>query len=124
MTNLCKAKTKSGTPCGAQATATGLCFFHEHPDRASELGRKGGLRNRHVVPEADAVDLPPLRTAEDVRAMLAQLAVDVRNRKVEPRVATSLSQLASTLLKAIEVADLEARLTRLEGGTNGPEETN
>ena len=123
MINLCKAKTKLGKPCGAQATATGLCFFHEHPDRASELGRKGGLRNRHVT-QADAVDLPPLRTAEDVRAMLAQLAVDVRNRKVEPRVATSLSQLASTLLKAIEVADLEARLTRLEGGTNGPEETN
>ena len=70
------------------------------------------------------VELSPLNTAEEVRAMLAKLVQDVRNRRVDPRVATSLSQLATTLLKAIEVADIEKRLSTLEGVKNGPEKTN
>jgi hypothetical protein len=47
--------------------------------------------------------------------MLAKLAQDVRARKVEPKVAASVSQIASTLFKAIETADLERRLAKLEG---------
>jgi hypothetical protein len=51
--------------------------------------------------------------------MLAKAAQDVRNRRIDPRVATSLGQLATTLLKAIEVADIEKRLAALEGGQDG-----
>src|SRR5438093_13145290 len=118
----CRAKTKAGKPCPAPATATGLCYNHESPARAAEMGRKGGLKNRHVVPD-DEVEILPLNTADDVRVMLAKLAHDVRSRRVEPRVAASVSQIASTLLKAIEVADIERRLEKLEGKTNGSEET-
>ena len=121
--NLCRATTKAGGPCPVPATASGLCYFHEDPARAAEMGRKGGLKNRHVIPD-DGVELPPLNTAEDVRTMLAKLAQDVRARRVEPRVAASVTQIASTLLKAIEVADLEQRLGKLEGKTNGHEEAN
>ena len=96
----------------------GLCFFHANPEKAAELGRRGGLKNRHVRPHED-VELPPLNTAEDVRSMLAKAAQDVRNRRIDPRVATSLGQLATTLLKAIEVADIEKRLAALEGGLDG-----
>jgi len=46
----CKAKAKSGKPCGAAATAGGLCF-HANPDKASELGRIGGRKNRHAPAE-------------------------------------------------------------------------
>jgi hypothetical protein len=81
------------------------------------MGRKGGLRNRRVVVD-DTAEIPALNTAEDVRAMLAQAAADLRCRKIEPRVATSLGQLANSLLKAIEVADLEQRLAKLEGKSN------
>ena len=115
----CRATTKAGGPCPVPATASGLCFFHDDPKRAAEMGRRGGLKNRHVIPDDD-VELPPLNTAEDVRTMLAKLAQDVRARRVEPRVAASVSQIASTLLKAIEVADLEQRLAKLEG-SDGPE---
>jgi len=82
------------------------------------MGRRGGLKNRRVISD-DSTEMPPLNTAEDVRAMLAALAKDVRARRVEPRVAASVSQMASTLLKAIEVADLEQRLAKLEGKTDG-----
>ena len=78
------------------------------------MGRRGGLRNRRVIPD-DTAEMPPLNTAEDVRQMLAKLALDVRARKVEPKVAASVSQIASTLLKAIETAELERRLSKLEG---------
>jgi hypothetical protein len=84
------------------------------------MGRKGGLKNRRVIPE-DTTEIPPLNTAEDVRAMLAQAATDLRGRKIEPRVATSLGHLANSLLKAIEVADLERRLAKLEGKSNDQE---
>jgi hypothetical protein len=116
----CSALTKAGNPCPAPATVSGLCFFHENPKRTAELGRRGGLKNRHVLPHED-VEMPPLNTAEDVRGMLAKLAQDVRNRRVDPRVATSIGQLATTLLKAIEVADIEKRLGKLEGVNNGSE---
>ena len=118
---LCRATTKAGGPCPVPATASGLCYFHDDPKRAAEMGRKGGLKNRHVIPD-DAAELPQLNTAEDVRAMLAKLAQDVRARRVEPRVAASVSQIASTLLKAMEVTDLEQRLAKLEGRTNGQSE--
>ena len=113
--------TKAGDPCPVPATASGLCYLHDDPKRAAEMGRRGGLKNRRVIPD-DTVEFPPLNTAEDVRAMLAKLAQDVRARRVEPRVAASVSQIASTLLKAIEVADLENRLAKLEGKTNGQSE--
>jgi len=117
----CSPLTKKGTPCPAPATATGRCFFHENPEKATELGRRGGLKNRHVRPHEQDVELPPLNTAEDVRSMLAKAAQDVRNRRIDPRVATSLGQLATTLLKAIEVADIEKRLAKLEGVNDGSE---
>ena len=117
----CRATTKAGEPCPVPATASGLCYLHDDPKRAAEMGRKGGLKNRRVIPDDD-VEMPPLNTAEDVRAMLAKLAVDLRARRVEPRVATSLGQLANSLLKAIEVSDFERRLAKLEGKTNGQSE--
>jgi len=116
VSNRCRATTKAGELCLAGATASGLCYLHEDPSRAREMGRRGGLKNRRVTPE-ETTEMPPLNTAEDVRAMLAKLAQDVRARKVEPRVAASVSQIASTLLKAIETADLERRLAKLEGRT-------
>src|SRR5262249_19929076 len=85
----CSALTKAGNPCPAPATATGRCFFHENPEKATELGRRGGMKNRHVRPHEQDVELPPLNTAEDVRSMLAKAAQDVRNRRIDPRVATS-----------------------------------
>ncbi len=47
----CKGLAKSGNPCHAAATADGLCFFHANPNKASELGRKGGGSENQVVTE-------------------------------------------------------------------------
>ena len=112
----CKAKTKSGKPCRAAATAGGLCFFHANPDKASELGRIGGKSNRRVVGEnTDA--LPTLHTAIAVRDTVARLIGDVYAGKVHPRVAVGLAPLMNLQLRAIETIetrDLERRIAELE----------
>ena len=122
--NICTSTTKAGHPCTAPATREGKCYFHAHPEQVVELGRQGGL-TKAQGPDLDDFEMPPLNTAEDIRAFLAKVAADLRTEKIQPRVATSLTQLASGLLKAIEVSDLEKRLRKLEGGKNdGPEEKN
>ena len=68
----CKALTKSGKPCRAAATAGGLCFFHAHPNKASELGRPGGRSKSRVVTEG-LDPLPALDNAIAVRDALARL---------------------------------------------------
>jgi hypothetical protein len=107
-----KGRTKDGKPCRAAATAGGLCFFHANPNRASELGRIGGRRNRHAAaPNTDP--LPNLNTVADVRKMVARLFSDVYAGRIKPRVATGLVPLLNLQVRAIE-ADVDQKLARLE----------
>jgi Family of unknown function (DUF5763) len=58
-TRRCQALTKAGKPCRAAATEGGLCFFHANPSKAVELGRIGGLKNRHPIIERRDGDPSP-----------------------------------------------------------------
>lgn len=109
----CKARAKNGNPCRAAATEGGLCFFHANPDKASELGRKGGIKSHSRVPE-NAYPLPKLETATAVREVLAQLIPDVLGGKIHPSIATSSATLLNLQLRAIETSNLEARIAKLE----------
>lgn len=53
-------------------------------------------------------------TARDVRVLLAEALADVRNRRLDPRVASTMAYVASSLLKALEIEDLESRIEQLE----------
>ena len=111
---LCKGTTKAGSPCTARAAANGFCFFHDNPARAVELGRLGGLKNRHSTfpPDDKLVSVPV--TAKDVRALLAEALSEVRNRRLDPRVASTMAYVAGALLKALETEELESRIEELE----------
>jgi hypothetical protein len=112
-TRRCKGKNKSGKPCGAAATAGGLCFFHANPDKASELGREGGRQNRHAG--GDGGDpLPTMDNALAVRDTVARLIADVYAGKINPRIASGLAPLLNLQLRAIETTDLERRFADLE----------
>lgn len=109
----CSGRNKSGKPCGAAATAGGLCYFHSNPNKASELGRIGGKSKRRAV--ANGVDpLPKLETATAVRDAIAQLIADLYTGKLQPRIGASLAPLMSLQLRAIEAADVDVRLARIE----------
>src|SRR5690242_8419743 len=71
MDRFCKAIAKNGKPCRAAATASGLCFFHANPDKASELGRLGGSNKRSAVSE-NLEPLPALNSAHGIRDAVAQ----------------------------------------------------
>lgn len=111
----CSATTKSGRhPCQAAAVhGTRFCALHADPARAAELGRMGGLKNRHYV-DIDPVTIAPPTTPEDVKNLLAQAIVDVRAKRLDPRTASTLTYMSGVLLKAFESTDLERRLALLE----------
>lgn len=58
--------------------------------------------------------MEPPKTAGDVRDALANTMVQVHARQMDPRTANALAYLATSLLRAIEVFDLESRLDALE----------
>jgi hypothetical protein len=114
----CKGQTKQGKPCRAAATEGGLCFLHANPNKASELGRIGGRKNRHVI-EGAARPLPPLDTITGVRTAIGQMIVDVHERRLDPRTAAGVAPLLNTLLRALGAADLEQRIKNLEKQIEG-----
>ena len=111
--NRCKARTKTGKTCRAAATEGGLCFFHANPNKASELGRIGGRRNRRFASGTVAA-FSNLETAAAVRKAVSRLIADVHSGKVHPKVASSLAQLLSLQLRSIETSELERELENLK----------
>jgi hypothetical protein len=109
----CKSLAKSGKRCRAAATKGGLCFFHANPNKASELGRIGGRSKRYSIGE-NADPLPSLDSAVAVRDTVARLITDVYAGKLHPRIAAGLAPLMNLQLRAIETADLEQRMVRIE----------
>jgi hypothetical protein len=110
----CKATTKSGVPCTAWATEGGLCFFHANPAKTKQLGRAGGRKNRHFPREPEAQGVRPPRTAAETRDLLGETAAAVRNAELDPKLATAVAYVCGSLLKAIQLADLESKLEVLE----------
>lgn len=113
--NYCKALTKSGKPCRAAATASGLCFFHANPNKASELGRKGGRGKNQVVTEG-LDPQPAMDNAIAVRDTLARLIPDVHAGKVALGTAAGLERFLNLQLRALEsIAKSEERLKAARG---------
>jgi hypothetical protein len=77
------------------------------------MGAKHG--NRAILPlHPDAASIEPPKTAGDVRDVLANTMSQVHSRNMDVRIANSLAYLSASLLRAIEIADLERRLAALE----------
>jgi hypothetical protein len=111
--NNCKTLTKAGKPCRAAATEGGLCFFHANPNKASELGRIEGRRNRQAALE-NVDELPTLDSAMAVRNVNDRVITEIYSGKRSPGCATALASLLNLQLRAIEVTDLERRVAKLE----------
>lgn len=112
----CQKTKRDGKRCGARAlTGDKFCALHQ-PGRAAELGRKGGRRRgvpNDAGPDTSALIEPP-KTAEGVRDLLAEAIAEVRRRKLDTKVGNGLAYLAASLLRAIELSDMENRLKALE----------
>jgi len=107
----CKGTRKDGRPCNAPATEGGLCYFHANPDQARILGQKGGRKNRYQVTE---VVVPENVAATGLGAVLDQALRKLLAGRLDPRVASAVSQLVNTRRRLAETIDLERRVTQLE----------
>jgi hypothetical protein len=108
---LCSGKTKAGVPCRAPAGSQGMCFFHANPDKAHTLGQIGGRKNRSQLPEPIAVGT---LTAAGLLGILAKVMEDLLSNKIAARNAGAIAQLCNSTLRILPIADLEARVRRLE----------
>jgi hypothetical protein len=62
----CRAENRHGKPCAAPpARGAQYCSLHLHPGRAAEIGKLGGVRNRHPVFQESGQAILVLDTAEE-----------------------------------------------------------
>jgi hypothetical protein len=121
----CEKQKRDGKRCAAPAlSGKRFCALHAEPGKAAELSKKGGRRRADSTDaEQDAstsVELP--KTAAGVRDLLAEAITQIRRRKLDTKTGNALAYVASSLLRAIELGDLESRLRALEereGGSHG-----
>jgi alkanesulfonate monooxygenase SsuD/methylene tetrahydromethanopterin reductase-like flavin-dependent oxidoreductase (luciferase family) len=117
----CQATNQDGTPCGAYPIADSQYCFHHDPDRAAERRqsrRKGGYA-RHgrkiPAPGASAAAQPiVLETMADVADLLQATINDALQLENSIRRARTVGYLAGLLLKALDIATLEERVTQVE----------
>ena len=88
------------------------------PERAREYQREYQRERRTGSPSASALGLPTsvrIKTAEDVRNLLETTINEVREAEADALVkARCVGYLVGITLKAIETANLEARLIDVE----------
>ena len=93
----------------------GLCALYADPGRAGELGRRSGKARRYVIAPVEPARISPPQNAREVKEVLGQVMSDLLARKLDPRVANTTAYIGGVLLRAIEIADLEERIAKLEG---------
>jgi len=91
---------------------------YSDPEKAREYQREYQRVKRAGSSGTSALDLPEsvrIKTAEDVRMLLETTINEVREAEVDVLVkARCIGYLAGITMKAIETANLEARLTDVE----------
>jgi hypothetical protein len=116
----CQHLKDNGDPCAAPAMADGFCFFHSPnipEDQKSAARVTGGKNNALVIREA----LPPIpiHKPEDAVSLISDTITRIRSGTMDPRVGNSIASLVNSALKAIEVANIERRLSVIEGAVSG-----
>jgi hypothetical protein len=79
----------------------GLCYFHANPDKATELGQRGGRRRQHTY-EQSTKDIAPPESAAEVRRMLAETMAEVKAGRMDAKVANTVAYVATVLFRAYE----------------------
>lgn len=84
------------------------------------------LLDRLVPPRKDRpvmVDLPPVRTADDLRHALSAILGATADGTITPGEASDLGRLMASAARAVEVAELSDRLAAVEAELASREET-
>jgi hypothetical protein len=80
---------------------------------ALHVRSKGG-RGRSVYRLGDLREFTAPKTAADLRDLLAESIIEVRSGRLDPKIANALGYLGASYLRAVEVSDVQVRLSALE----------
>jgi hypothetical protein len=109
----CTAITRAGKPCtAAPMLGTQRCTMHTGSN-ASIFGIRGGHRRTVFSPEG-LVEFAPPENAHDIKKLMAVSLIELRNGKLDPRMASALSYLSGGFLRADEATTFEARMVEIE----------
>lgn len=124
-TKQCDYTKEDGQQCGAWALkGKNYCFRHDSDSRALSLeaSRRGGLMNK------TGIEIPleaiPVSTTKDVVALLSHTINDVRAGNLDPRIANTIGYLATALIKALEITEIEAKVKAISAILLGREADN
>ena len=78
------------------------------------LGSKGGRRRAVYKPENLTRFAAP-KTAADLRDLFAQSIIEIRTGKLDSKSANAIAYLGTGFLRALELADWEARVNEPDG---------
>ena len=111
----CKGKNKTGKKCGANAMDNGYCYKH-NPDITEEEKLasvvKGGKVKQLIISEPyGEIQLDSIKS---ISKFLAMLINETLQSKMDLRLATGLTYISNSLLKALELSDLESRINNVE----------
>jgi hypothetical protein len=90
--------------------------LHHDPEREAdrrEFRRKGGKARKRATVPSEGEDFR-LESVADVVALLGKSINETRKGVIDVKVANAVGYLGTVLLRALESADLEERLARLE----------
>lgn len=114
----CRFRKKNGGKCGADVqSGKKLCVFHD-PARAAD-GRRarriGGINRSRTAPVLPPeTPYSPLRTPNEVSALLGESINRILRGQLDPRNANCVAYMSSVLLRSLEQGPVEERLARLE----------
>lgn len=119
---ICTATTKKGLPCRGPATsADGLrCLAHD-PERSDQMKiaqAQGGSARSNA--NRAAKSLPD--DLKDVAQMLLAAMRDVRDGKLDPKVASALASLSNAYRGIFEVGQVDAKLAEIDARLAAAEE--
>jgi len=117
----CRATTRDGRPCSAQARPDSeLCVWHDprYASRRAEWSATGGRQSSAKARLRKSLPDEAL-TPDEVQGLLAKALRDVLAGALEPGRANAAANLARALMAVREAATLEARLQALEDIVSG-----
>jgi hypothetical protein len=117
----CGATKPDGSNCRTAALPGSVfCLFHD-PSRADERREakaRGGRQNHLRTLQASVPDVR-VKDRADAIALLSETINQVRKGQIDPKVANCVGFLANILMKAIEGAQVDARIEQLETTVKG-----
>ena len=111
----CQATTKAGQQCRAHAlTGKKYCLAHdpESKNQMKAYAQKGGQVKKKVQVHLASIEFQG--DVKEVLDLLADTINRVRSNHMPARTANTIGYLASVMIKALEISQLNERLIKVE----------